>query len=445
MSKKIFFFNTIDFRGYLKSAFFYGIVGIVCSLTIPFFCSATIWNSEISVYTPYDADYIWYTHGGSLPAVRWSDYGDGYNPVYDGDGNYYWQSQAYLLYLAGLNEYDDPASYVFNGVPTKYDGFKWWVLRPTCGTTAHILFYDWGDVSATTTNFVEKYPAFYSGANEIEWVKYEGFSGSNNITNVRVYNGDLCGYKTYVLAYTNEDLSYIDTPEELNEFQYEQQTQETSFLNLNYPTNGETVASTTVEFSTNYVNFDGFDVVGFRIIQEDNFFETTYIEGTPQTDGQASFTASTTLGQGAYFYQSYLRGSPTTTIYSDETYSFFVIGNPYDTGTTTIVNTDFACDDLGTIAGAFCSVLVKLFKPTPASMSKFSHLGDLLKEKPPFGYFYTLKDAFGDFENSTSTAFVLAGVDSLGDVFDPIKTGMAWVLWIFFGLYAIKRIAHYNL
>lgn len=227
-------------------------------------------------------------------------------------------------------------------------------------------------------------------------------------------------------------------------FYYGPETIESSYIWLNYPGDNETVASTSVDLGANYWNIDNYTTGGFKLQRTDNIFNTIYLESSI-FDGQGSISTTTILLPGAYSYQAYIKNETNIT-YSDSIFNFYVLYNPYANATTTEIDTDFNCDDLGTIAGAFCSVLVKLFKPDPENLRKFASLDDLLKEKPPLSYFYQIKAEYDNLGASTTPAFALQQVASINNnVFGPLKTGLGWLLWLVFGIYAIKRISHYNL
>jgi hypothetical protein len=99
------------------------------------------------------------------------------------------------------------------------------------------------------------------------------------------------------------------------------------------------------------------------------------------------------------------------------------------------------CNDWGTIGGAFCKVLVALFLPSQTNLEQFSSLKDSLLLKPPFGYWTSIKTALNGLNASSSPAFSLASVSAVSDnIFNPLKTGLSWILWILFGLWVIRRI-----
>lgn len=102
------------------------------------------------------------------------------------------------------------------------------------------------------------------------------------------------------------------------------------------------------------------------------------------------------------------------------------------------------CDDLGTIAGALCRVITHLFYPSQTSLTQFSNLKNIIADKPPFGYFTSIKGYLGNLKSTSTPAFELTAQIENIDIFGTLKTGLAWILWIFFGFWVIKRIARFE-
>jgi hypothetical protein len=102
------------------------------------------------------------------------------------------------------------------------------------------------------------------------------------------------------------------------------------------------------------------------------------------------------------------------------------------------------CNDLGTISGAFCQVITYLFYPNNATLTQFSNLKDIIATKPPFGYWTSIKGYLNNLSSTSTPAFTLtAEIGNIG-IFNTLKTGLVWVLWLFFGFWVIKRIARFE-
>ena len=103
------------------------------------------------------------------------------------------------------------------------------------------------------------------------------------------------------------------------------------------------------------------------------------------------------------------------------------------------------CDDLDVFSGALCRVMVYLFKPSTASLTKFADLQEIIYQKPPFAYWFDVKDALNSFSATTTPAFTLASVPVLNSyIFTPIRTGLIFLFWLLFGVWVIKRVAAFD-
>lgn len=93
-----------------------------------------------------------------------------------------------------------------------------------------------------------------------------------------------------------------------------------------------------------------------------------------------------------------------------------------------------------------CEAAVYLFIPKTESFSQFSALFSQLQNKPPFGYFSAIQSAIATLNASSTPAFSLpnlSGFDTL--LFNPIKAGLDWILWILFGFWIFKKFRHIQL
>jgi len=83
-----------------------------------------------------------------------------------------------------------------------------------------------------------------------------------------------------------------------------------------------------------------------------------------------------------------------------------------------------------------------LFLPDTASIESVFGLFDTLKAKAPLGYFFILKDSIGGLATSTPVVTFTAPTEIRDNIFTPIRTALAWLLWLFFGFnfYKILKI-----
>ncbi len=93
------------------------------------------------------------------------------------------------------------------------------------------------------------------------------------------------------------------------------------------------------------------------------------------------------------------------------------------------------------LSGCFQNALVFAFVPAESSFDRFITLKDQLVNKPPFGYFALLASGLSGLNSTSTPAFALATEDNIvTTIFDPIKTGLSWLLWVFFGVWLYKRV-----
>jgi hypothetical protein len=131
-------------------------------------------------------------------------------------------------------------------------------------------------------------------------------------------------------------------------------------------------------------------------------------------------------------------------------FSFAVMSSEYDVWSPNFETPpEIACEswDFGGlgIGLEICKALSFLFLPDFEHLQKFSQLGDTLATKPPFGYFNSVKSNLANLNTSSTPAFVFADMgDIKTHIFDPLRTGLAWILWILFAFFVIKRIGVFD-
>lgn len=93
------------------------------------------------------------------------------------------------------------------------------------------------------------------------------------------------------------------------------------------------------------------------------------------------------------------------------------------------------------ITGCFQNALVFAFVPAESSFDRFITLKDQLINKPPFGYFALLANGLSGLNSTSSPAFTLATEDNITNaIFTPLKTGLSFILFVFFGVWLYKRV-----
>ena len=231
----------------------------------------------------------------------------------------------------------------------------------------------------------------------------------------------------------------------LNEF-----TGNTTVLEILEPTAGTTTATTTVNVVVDLFNNGNADVITLFV---DNRVTNQQVPIFPFdfsiTAGFVTFDTDIELPTGSYTLRAVLFNTVTGSQHGNvERVDFNVISNEF----LEVFGVDITdVDDLITLATTTCSItnlsgcfqnaLVFAFVPAESSFDRFITLKDQLINKPPFGYFALLADGLSGLNATSSSAFTLATEDNITNViFDPIKTGLSWLLFVFFGVWLYKRV-----
>ena len=243
--------------------------------------------------------------------------------------------------------------------------------------------------------------------------------------------------------------------------------------NQNYPLNffgvdyflPDAAKDTTANFYLNYSNLD-------ETINHEEQFYLPIDDYTISTSTQFYFGKSHYLPNGNYKAKAYIQYqlAGTTTqaiIYSDDV--FFTIsetgGISYSTSTTSTIpipNFEDICTppqggflDYPTqnINYALCKAFTYLFIPNQEQQqniqNRFSSFQDIIKNKPPLGYFYKIKDALNQnitAGNATTTQVLnTSTTQAFSAVFSPLKTGLNWILWLAAGSWVFIKIKNLNI
>lgn len=99
--------------------------------------------------------------------------------------------------------------------------------------------------------------------------------------------------------------------------------------------------------------------------------------------------------------------------------------------------------DFGIFGNYIRDVLIWLFKPSPASLAQFGTLKDGIASKPPFGYYTLIKDDFSGLATSSATVSFY-DLSSISSILNPIKTGLAVLLWVLYAVFLIKRFTNFD-
>lgn len=94
--------------------------------------------------------------------------------------------------------------------------------------------------------------------------------------------------------------------------------------------------------------------------------------------------------------------------------------------------------DVGCYLG---QVIQYLFMPSQTTLDRFKTLFDLVKNKAPFGYIFTINTALAGLNDTETEVFTLGNITGLDTyIFTPIRTSLIWVLWLVFAFSFYKRV-----
>lgn len=156
-----------------------------------------------------------------------------------------------------------------------------------------------------------------------------------------------------------------------------------------------------------------------------------------ETIATSSLISFTITGEIPYSGGNYGTYYPTSTPTSTATSSEWVITcDPNDPLFTRSI-----CQISKWVLDGIVGILKFLFIPSSESLSNFVGLGDIIKNKAPIGYFYSIKSALNNVAATSSLAFDLAtSTAALAPVLTPIKTGITFILWFVFCFWIFNRI-----
>lgn len=83
-----------------------------------------------------------------------------------------------------------------------------------------------------------------------------------------------------------------------------------------------------------------------------------------------------------------------------------------------------------------------LFVPKQEDLAKFGELKSVLETKPPIGYFYAVKSALTGVGATSTPAFSLenASTTLAASIYNPLRNGITFILWLLFGFWIFNRI-----
>lgn len=181
---------------------------------------------------------------------------------------------------------------------------------------------------------------------------------------------------------------------------------------------------------------------------------TWYAQAT-FNDGSSTISSPLTT-----FYVNPNLSNPTSTTTSTILAApFFGFGDNNDftiapTSTDCVLVPSFWSDPTGNniaqIENGICGAFIYLFIPSKSQQvdmgNRFNAIGEQIKYKPPFGYFYGVYSGLQSFQNNgTSTPLGTASTTTAFSViFLPIDAGLSIMLWVIFAFWVVRTIRHLN-
>lgn len=169
---------------------------------------------------------------------------------------------------------------------------------------------------------------------------------------------------------------------------------------------------------------------------------TTYYARAFLTDGDYQ-----TINGQLYFIKTILASSTMSSFtISSATTSF---GSQWvaPTSTATSSNWVITCDSTsGFFGNSLCLLGAYLFSPKYSDLDQFKTLYTDLQNKPPFGYFNSIKNTLANVGASASSTYAFSDFSYLSGTFlGTLRTQVGWLLYVFFGFWIFHRFRHLNL
>lgn len=162
-----------------------------------------------------------------------------------------------------------------------------------------------------------------------------------------------------------------------------------------------------------------------------------------------TYKAQACLAKDNFLLSPFLCSDVITFYVQDVNLSNFTTSTPYQInleGVCTPPQGGFLDYPVDNITYAFCRAITFLFIPNETQQNdiknKFLNLSNEVKNKPPIGYFYKIKDLFNFTTTTTSTLISTSTYNKFSDIFNPLKNGIKIILFLAVGVFVIKKISN---
>ena len=99
-----------------------------------------------------------------------------------------------------------------------------------------------------------------------------------------------------------------------------------------------------------------------------------------------------------------------------------------------------------TWTGCFNNLVHGLFYPSSESVNQFSNLYNNFKNKPPFGYVTAVISQLKNVNDTNTSVFSLQSLPILNTmIFNPMRLGIVWLLWVGFAFVIYHRLKNIQL
>lgn len=95
------------------------------------------------------------------------------------------------------------------------------------------------------------------------------------------------------------------------------------------------------------------------------------------------------------------------------------------------------------LGGCFVNGLATMFYPSQGALNNFNTFVELIKTKPPIGYFYVVKNNLNNLSSTSTSAFTVTIPSHIKQyLFTPFDVAIGSILWFFFAINFYKRLKH---
>ena len=325
-------------------------------------------------------------------------------------------------------------------------------------TTSTIIYQDGSKI---TKKFTFVFNASNSSTTQELWINH--YQGSDT------YNWRAYGTSTIIYSYCDTWGQYISPCNQMASFgtpKFILYSASSSYINITYPNNNLSTPDFNAfhidyTFSTSTLIYAGHSVKYSQNLSQCVAYNNgsgCYMDFEPthnQNEIYAPIIKLNNLPIGNYQAQANLYNNDVV-VATSSIINFYITGQPAisslfemptSTWATSTLAIQITCDPNDNFFQySLCKLLTYLFVPDSNTLNKYSTLTSGISTKVPIGYFTSVSALISQFSSSTP-AFAL-GIDENDPTnttfFDPIRTGLIWILWLAFAFWLFHRFRHFS-